>query len=152
MQDIDTSNRQCILQQHVSSEPWKAIKESTILSGNVQADLLGHMKFLFGTLEAKTSFTHVYGHMDNLLEWDNMTTEQQLNICMDKEEENAFEKAVKNNEYILRRHIFTDAFKWNVEYKKWLHLQRKQNTNERVDRQQSHCIMRKALLMKVILI
>ena len=38
--------------------------------------------------------------MDNLLEWDNMAREQQINISMEKEAAEALEKAVENDEYI----------------------------------------------------
>ena len=46
----------------------------------VQADLLGHMKFLLRSLPTRTSFTHVRGHMDEVLELSDMTYEQLLQV------------------------------------------------------------------------
>ena len=69
---------------------------------HVQADLLGHIKYLLRTLETRISFTHVYGHMDKHLDWEDMTKEQQLNVRMDKEAGEALEKAVENEECIKK--------------------------------------------------
>ena len=65
----------------------------------VQVDLLGHIKYLLRTLETRISFTHVYGHMDKHLDWEDMTKEQQFNVRMDKEVEEALENTVENDEY-----------------------------------------------------
>ena len=46
-------------------QPKKPLSEK-----QVQADLLGHMKYLLRTLQARISFTHVYGH--NKLDGDDM--------------------------------------------------------------------------------
>ena len=56
------------------------------------------MKYLLRTLQARISFTHVYGH--NKYDWDDMTEEQQLNTRNDKDAGEALEKAVENKEYI----------------------------------------------------
>ena len=66
----------------------------------VQTYLLGHMKFLLRTLKTRISFTHVYGHIDKHLDWEDMTKEQQLNVRMDKKAGEALEKAAENKEYI----------------------------------------------------
>ena len=60
------------------------------------------MKYLLRILEARISFTHVYGYMDKHLDWEDMIKEQQLNVRMDKEAGEALEKAVENEEYIKK--------------------------------------------------
>ena len=74
-------------------QPKKPLSEK-----QVQADLLGHMKYLLRTLQARISFTHVYGH--NKLNCDNMNEEQQLNTRNDKDTGEVLEKAVENKEFI----------------------------------------------------
>ena len=77
-------------------QPKKPLSEK-----QVQVDLLGHMKYLLRTLQARISFTHVYGH--NKHDWDDMTKEQQLNTRNDKDAGEALEKAVEKKEYIKKR-------------------------------------------------
>ena len=76
-------------------QPKKPLSEK-----QVQADLLGHMQYLLRTSEATISFIHIYSYMDKHLDWEDMTREQQLNVTMDKDAEEALEKAVENDEYI----------------------------------------------------
>ena len=51
-------------------QPKKPLSEE-----QVQADLLCHIKFLLKTLDTRISFTHLYGHMDKHLDWEDMTKE-----------------------------------------------------------------------------
>ena len=75
--------------------PKKPLSERTSSSRS-----LGHMQFLLRSLETRISFTHVYGHMDKFLKWDNMTREQQLTVTIDTEEGEALEKVIEIKEYI----------------------------------------------------
>ena len=76
----------------------KAMKP--LKSTQVQADVLGHMKFLSRSLEMRTKFVHVHSHMDKVLKWHEMTPEQQFNKVVDNEADQALKYAVKHDEYI----------------------------------------------------
>ena len=59
------------------SVPNKPLSEK-----QVQADLFGHMKYLLRNLPINTAFTHIQGHMDEVLELPDMTYEQILQVQM----------------------------------------------------------------------
>ena len=75
--------------------PNKSLSES-----QVQADILGHIKFLLRILPVRVIFHHVYGHMDRTLAYCDMTLEQLLNCLMDVNAGQKLIKAVEQEDYI----------------------------------------------------
>ena len=73
----------------------KALSET-----QVQANILGHIKYLLRTLPTRTRFTHVLAHMDRVLAFKDMTLQQLLNYKMDKLAGKALVAAVKNDDFI----------------------------------------------------
>ena len=50
----------------------------------VQADILGHMKYILRGLPSRISFKHVRGHMNEVLELSELTYQQLLQVQMDR--------------------------------------------------------------------
>ena len=59
------------------------VPNKTLSEKQVQADILGHMKYLLQILPARISFEHVRGHMDEVLKPEDMTYQQLIQVEMD---------------------------------------------------------------------
>ena len=74
------------------SAPNKTLSEK-----QVQADILGHMKYLLRHLAALFKFAHVRGHIDRVLSARNRNFQQNLQVEMDKKATSALTKVVADD-------------------------------------------------------
>jgi len=51
--------------------------------GQVQADVLNAIKHYVQELPCDVNYEHVYGHLDDIIRWDQLTLPQKFNVRMD---------------------------------------------------------------------
>ena len=77
------------------SSPWIPLKE-----GQVQADVLNAIKQYIRDLPCDVKYEYVYGHLDNLLRWDQLTLPHKLYVRMDNLAKCALLAALVNKKFI----------------------------------------------------
>ena len=60
------------------------VPNKTLSEKQVQADILGHLKYLLRIIPAKFKFDHVRGHIDRVLTASQRNFQQNLQVKMDK--------------------------------------------------------------------
>ena len=74
------------------------IPNKTLSEKQVQADILGHMKYLLQILPAQISSKHVRSHMDKVLKPEDMTYQQLIQVEMDEKATMDLAKVVSADE------------------------------------------------------
>ena len=70
------------------------VPDKPLSEKQVQAGILGHMKYLIRNLPARLIFTHVRDHVDRILRARDRTFQQKLQIQMDKKATTTLTKVV----------------------------------------------------------
>ena len=65
-----------------------------------QADLLTLLKQYARELSFTVEYEHVYGHMDDIIPWEQLSVPEQLNILMDKYAKDALLRDLANSMFI----------------------------------------------------
>ena len=74
------------------------VPNKTLSEKQVQADILGHIKYLLRNLPARFKFSHVRGHIDRILSASQRTFEQNLQVLCDKKASARLVKVVADDE------------------------------------------------------
>lgn len=73
-----------------------------------QSDVLSLIKQYIRTLPVKVVYEHVFGHLDDVLRWDQLTYIQQLNVEMDSLAKRSLLSALVNRRFISNDFPFED--------------------------------------------
>ena len=82
---------------HHGNHPRRPMPEK-----QAQADILRHFKKLVRDAPCPIKFFHVFGHLDQLLAWEELTLEERANVECDKLADTALVDGVESGVYIDR--------------------------------------------------